>query len=487
MRLFSFNTPHIPLTAKEDDLTFLRLIRSRRVGPATFHRMIAEHGSAAAALAALPDIARQAGIEDYQPCPEAVAAAELKAGLKTGARLIRCDAPDYPALLRDIADAPPVIWVKGNLSALSRPTVAVVGARNASSLGLRMARGMTAALTEAGIVPVAGLARGIDSAVHEASLKTGTIAVMAGGIDVIYPTENKVLAAMICDRGCLVTEQPPGVVPTARHFPLRNRIISGLSHGVVVVEAAIKSGSLITARDALDQGREVMAAPGHPVDGRAGGCNQLIRDGAVLIRNAEDVIEALPLLQQALADGLTPGTPEEPPAGPAGRDGPAQTAAAASSGILNAPIRRDGAQQSARDGHDRAARPAPQVSPAAIPYATGPLPAAGIDAPAAYAATSEATSAREAHASRLPGKLDPLPQQLAAPTLPQPGLPLPHRGATMAQIEARVLSHLSPSPTEENALIRDIGVPASVLTPVLLRLELSGQLARLAGGRLALL
>ncbi len=271
MRLFSFNTPHTPLTAKEDDLTFLRLIRSRRVGPATFHRLIAEHGSAAAALDALPDIARQAGIDDYQPCPESVVLAELKAGQKSGARLIRCDAPDYPALLRDIADAPPVIWVKGNPAALGRPAVAVIGARNASSLGLRMARGLTGALADMGVVTVAGLARGIDSAVHEASLKTGTIAVMAGGIDVIYPVDNKVLAATICDRGCLVTEQPPGVEPVARHFPLRNRIISGLSHGVVVVEAAVKSGSLITARDALDQGREVMAVPGHPVDGRAGG------------------------------------------------------------------------------------------------------------------------------------------------------------------------------------------------------------------------
>ena len=485
MRLFSFNTPHTPLTAKEDDLTFLRLIRSRRVGPATFHRMIAEHGSAAEALAALPEIARQAGIEDYQPCPEAVAAAELKAGQKTGARLIRCDAPDYPALLRDIADAPPVIWVKGNLAALNRPTVAVVGARNASSLGLRMARGMTGALAQAGIVPVAGLARGIDTAVHEASLKTGTIAVMAGGIDVIYPAENKVLAATICDRGCLITEQPPGVAPTARHFPLRNRIISGLSHGVVVVEAAVKSGSLITAREALDQGREVMAVPGHPVDGRAGGCNQLIRDGAMLVRNAEDVIEALPMLQQALAAGFAPGgTPEDPPTDSARQNGPSGAPPPNTSGVLNAPTRHKAVQQSARNEQDR---PAPQASPVAIPYATGPLPTAAIDAPAAYAATSEASSAREAHSSRLPGRLDPLPQQLAALTPPQPGLPLPHRGATVAQIEARVLSHLSPSPTEENTLIRDIGVPASVLTPVLLRLELSGQLTRLAGGRLALL
>lgn len=483
MRLFSFNTPHTPLTAKEDDLAFLRLIRSRRVGPATFHRLIAEHGSITAALEALPEMARQAGIEDYQPCPEGVAAAELKAGHKTGARLIRCDAPDYPPLLRDISDAPPVIWVKGNIGALTRPTVAVIGARNASSLGLRMARGLTGALAEMGIVTVAGLARGIDSAVHEASLKTGTIAVMAGGIDVIYPSENKVLAATICDRGCLITEQPPGVEPIARHFPLRNRIISGLSHGVVVVEAAVKSGSLITARDALDQGREVMAVPGHPVDGRAGGCNQLIRDGAVLVRNAQDVIEALPLLQQALADIASGAPPTGSADGSEHSGGGSDTADGPARGYATRP---------ARNEHNDAqpkpqTRPTAPVIPTAIPLGGLPPPA---DAPAAYAATSEATLGRDAPTSRLPPRLDPLPQQLAQQlaqqTPAQPGLPLPHRGATVAQIEARVLAQLSPSPTEENALIRDIGVPASVLAPVLLRLELSGQLTRMAGGRLAL-
>lgn len=485
MRLFSFNTPHTPLTAKEDDLTFLRLIRSRRVGPATFHRLIAEHGSAAAALDALPDIARQAGIDDYQPCPESVVLAELKAGQKSGARMIRCDAPDYPALLRDIADAPPVIWVKGNPAALGRPAVAVIGARNASSLGLRMARGLTGALADMGVVTVAGLARGIDSAVHEASLKTGTIAVMAGGIDVIYPVDNKVLAATICDRGCLVTEQPPGVEPVARHFPLRNRIISGLSHGVVVVEAAVKSGSLITARDALDQGREVMAVPGHPVDGRAGGCNQLICDGAVLVRNAEDVLEALPLLRDALAAGASDsGAPPDT----APRGTPTEPAPSSDPVTYNAASAPRDAARARRDVQDTPApihRPAPQIQPAAIPYATGPLPGAPVDAPAAYAAGAEATAAREPHATRLPGRLDPLPRQLA--TLPAPpGLPPPQRSASLAQIEARVLSQLSPSPTEENALIREIGVPASILTPVLLRLELSGQLTRLAGGRLAL-
>ena len=271
--------------------------------------MIAEHGSAGAALEALPEVARRAGVTDYAACTEAAAQAELSAGRRAGARLIRCDSADYPLLLGQIADAPPVIWVKGNAAALHHPPVAVIGARNASSLGLRMARGLAGGLAEMGVATVAGLARGIDTATHEASQGFGTIAVMAGGIDQIYPTENRHLAATICERGCLVSEQPPGLAPVARHFPLRNRIISGLAHGVVVVEAAVKSGSLITARNALDQGREVMAVPGHPVDGRAGGCNQLLRDGAILVRNSEDVIEALPALAEALASRIAEAAP----------------------------------------------------------------------------------------------------------------------------------------------------------------------------------
>lgn len=376
--------------------------------------MLAEHGSAAAALDALPGIARQAGIDDYAPCPEAVALAEIKAGRKAGARLIRFDDPAYPAALRDIPDAPPLIWVKGNPDALGRPMVAVIGARNASSLGLRMARGMAGALAELGVTVVAGLARGIDTAAHEASQNSGTVAVMAGGIDQIYPAENRLLAATICDRGCLLSEQPPGLSPIARHFPLRNRIISGLAHGVVVVEAAIKSGSLITARNALDQGREVLAVPGHPVDGRAGGCNQLIRDGAILVRNADDVTDALPALAAALAARQRPSG-----------NGPADW------------------QLGSADADAR---------PALAPDGGG------------------------------------LPASLARATAPtRPGLPLPHRGATAAHsLQVQVLARLSPNPVEEDALIRDLGIPAASLSPVLLQLELAGKLTRMAGGRIAL-
>jgi len=197
----------------------------------------------------------------------------------------------------------------GGRKPLLQPMVALVGARNASSLGTRMARMLAEGLGLAGYTIVSGLARGIDTAAHQASLKTGTIAVMGGGVDVIYPAENAVLAAAISDQGLRLSEQPMGTYPQARHFPPRNRIISGLCMAVIVVEAAEKSGTLITVKDALEQGREVMAVPGHPVDGRAGGCNRLIREGATLIRNVEDVLEVLQHLRDDMPKpGSTPAT-----------------------------------------------------------------------------------------------------------------------------------------------------------------------------------
>lgn len=419
-RPLSFDPHHTPLTLKGDGLAALRLIRSRRVGPATFHRLIAEHGDAEAALAALPEIARQAGVEGYAPCPAAVAEAELEAGRRAGARLLTCDHPDYPALLRDLAEAPPVLWVRGDMAALSRLPVAVIGARNASSLGLRMARGMASGLAQDGAVVIAGLARGIDTVAHEAALSTGTIAVMAGGIDMIYPRENAALAETICEAGLLVTEQPPGTEAVARHFPARNRIISGLSRAVVVIEAAHRSGSLITARCALDQGREVMAVPGHPMDARAGGCNALIRDGALLVRNAADVLTAL---------------------------------------------RSNGAEVQ------------PQPQPA---VAVSQADATAVQAPV----TGRARSMQPAAVAR---RLADLGHTLVHKTVGGPARPLlPVQGGPV-NLEARILSRLGPSPTEENMLIRDLGVPAAVIAPALLSLELSGRVQRLAGGRLALI
>lgn len=285
--------PLATTSAEAAAVTALRLLRSRRVGAVTWHRLVEEYGTAEAALAALPEIAQRAGVEGYEACPEGVALAEIEAGRRLGATLMLHGQPGYPATLADISDAPPALWAWGDLGLLQRPLVALVGARNASSLGLRMARRLAEGLGQAGVCVVSGLARGVDRAAHEASLASGTIAVQAGGIDCPYPEENLALHAQIRDQGCLISEQPPGVQPQTRHFPARNRIIAGLSQAVVVVEAAARSGSLITAKAALDQGRDVLVVPGHPFDARVAGSNLLIRDGATLVRGPADVLEAI--------------------------------------------------------------------------------------------------------------------------------------------------------------------------------------------------
>lgn len=301
----------------EDDLFHkLRLLRSRRVGVATYHRMIAEHGTARAALAALPDIARAAGVADYQICPEPVIAAELRAGQAAKSVLVSIGDPDYPANLAEICDAPPLLWVMGQRHILSRPMIALVGARNASSLGTRMTTALAKGLGEAGFAVVSGLARGVDTAAHLASLHSGTVAVQAGGVDTVYPAENTKLAQDIARMGARVSEMPMGMQPQARHFPARNRIIAGMAQAVVVVEAAAKSGSLITARNALDQAREVLAVPGHPFDARAAGCNMLIRDGAILVRSAADVLEAVGPIARMLAPELPPAVAAAEPTAP---------------------------------------------------------------------------------------------------------------------------------------------------------------------------
>ncbi len=303
-------------------MDWLRLLRSRRVGPTTFWRLLAEHGSAKAALEALPEVARAAGVDKYDCCPIGVVEAELAAGRRIGAWLICRGEPDYPEDLADISDAPPILWGVGDRAVLRRAKVALVGARSASSLGIRMGRRLAEGLGAAGHVVVSGLARGIDTVAHLGALPTGTIAVMAGGVDVLYPSENTKLADEIAaNGGARVSEQPIGMQPVARHFPTRNRIVSGLSRGVVVVEAAAKSGSLITARTALDQGREVLAVPGHPMDARASGCNILIRDGARLIRNVDDILEALPPAEAPASPDRQPrlDLPEPQAAPPAAR------------------------------------------------------------------------------------------------------------------------------------------------------------------------
>lgn len=304
LELFPSKHPLTPPQSSEDRVRWLRLLRSRRVGVTTFFRLMNEHGSAGAALEALPEVAAVAGEKRYQVCAASVVEAELELAQRTGAKMLCYGAPDYPTCLMDIPDPAPILWAVGNTELLSRAAVGIVGARNASSLGLRMARKLAADLGEHGQVIVSGLARGVDTAVHTASLQTGTIAVMAGGVDVIYPRENMVLGEEIAKAGLLISEAPMGLAPQARHFPRRNRIISGLSRGVVVVEAAAKSGSLITAEMALEQGREVFAVPGHPFDPRASGCNRLIRDGATLVRGSQDILSVFEDMPDLIAPAL---------------------------------------------------------------------------------------------------------------------------------------------------------------------------------------
>jgi len=276
-----------------DRIARLRLIRSENIGPVTYFQLLARFGSAQAAIDAIPDLAARGGGRAPKLAAKAEAEREIEAVERLGARHLFLGQGLYPPLLAELETAPPALTVKGDLNLLDRMSVALVGARNASAAACRYARQLAQGLGEAQLVVVSGLARGIDSAAHDGALATGTIAVIAGGIDVAYPPENEARQRAIAERGLLVAEQPPGVEPRARHFPYRNRIIAGLTHGTVVVEAAPKSGSLITARYATEFGREVMAVPGSPLDPRAQGCNQLIRDGATLIQNAEDVLEAL--------------------------------------------------------------------------------------------------------------------------------------------------------------------------------------------------
>ncbi|RAK50998.1 DNA-processing protein DprA [Phenylobacterium deserti] len=283
---------------------WLRLARTDNVGPVTFDHLIGRYGSAAEALAALPGLAQRGGRAGATLAPEAEAERELAAGAAIGARLIASCEPDFPQALAALDPAPPLIWVRGNANLLNKPSVAIVGARVASAAGQRFARGLAAELGQAGLVVVSGMARGIDGAAHEAALPFGTVAVLGGGVDDVYPPEHSGLYERLVAEGCVVSESPPGRKATARDFPRRNRIISGLSRAVVVVEAELRSGSLITARLAAEQGRDVLAVPGSPLDPRARGCNDLLRQGAAICESAEDVLRALD----------SPGGWREPPA-----------------------------------------------------------------------------------------------------------------------------------------------------------------------------
>jgi len=280
------------MLSDSERIDWLRLARTPNVGPATFAQLLARFGSAAAALAEVPGLARRGGGALTVPDKEEVRR-ELDTLAGLGGRLIACIEPDFPPGLAALDVPPPAIAVLGHAVLLRREMIAMVGARNASALGRKLAQRLAADLGAAGLVVVSGMARGIDAAAHEGALGTGTCAVVAGGIDVIYPSENAWLYDRLKAEGVIVSEMPLGEPPQARHFPRRNRIVSGLARGVVVVEAAESSGSLITANFALEQNREVFAVPGSPLDPRAKGTNRLLRQGATLTETAEDVLAVL--------------------------------------------------------------------------------------------------------------------------------------------------------------------------------------------------
>jgi DNA processing protein len=284
----------------EQRLDWLRLIRSQNVGPRTFRALINHYGGARSALAALPSLARRGGADlAMKICSQAEAEREMEAANKLGVDFVALGEAAYPARLQMIDDAPPLIAVRGHAAVLMQPMVAVVGSRNASGAGLKFTQQIARELGQAGFAVTSGLARGIDAAAHHASLATGTVAVLAGGHDRIYPSEHTTLLDAILPSGAAISEMPFGWEPRARDFPRRNRLISGLSLGVVIVEAAKRSGSLITARFALEQGREVFAVPGSPLDPRAEGTNGLIKQGATPVTETADIISVLrPIVEQ---------------------------------------------------------------------------------------------------------------------------------------------------------------------------------------------
>lgn len=288
---------------------WLRLARAPNVGPATFHTLVGRFGTAEAALAELPRLVRRGG-GDVRPIPtDSEAALELERLASIGARLIASIEPAFPRGLAALEATPPLITVRGKIELLEREMIAIVGARNASALGRKLASTLAGDLASAELVVASGMARGIDTAAHEGALPDWTCAVVAGGIDYVYPPENAKLYERLCAEAVVVSEMPFGLVPQARHFPRRNRIISGLARGVVVVEAAEGSGSLITANFALEQSREVFAVPGSPLDPRAKGTNRLIREGAILTESADDVLAVIgPIVGRAFAE------PDRPPA-----------------------------------------------------------------------------------------------------------------------------------------------------------------------------
>ena len=302
------------ILADQERLDWLRLIRSENIGPIVFDQLLEKFGSAAKALDALPELSRKGGLKRaIRICDVGQAQAEVDDAATIGARFVARGEPDYPALLRHIDSAPPLICIKGRAELVAREAIAIVGSRNASANGKRLARIFAAELGRAGFSIVSGLARGIDTAVHEAALAQGTVAVLANGIDIVYPPENAELQKTIGRDGLLISEMPPGAEPREKSFPRRNRIISGMSRAVIIVEAALRSGSLITARFANEQGREIFAVPGSPLDPRSEGTNRLISDGAHLLTRSQDVLDAIASMRPRIVENVRETSPAAPP------------------------------------------------------------------------------------------------------------------------------------------------------------------------------
>ena len=298
MDLFSEPSLEASSLSENEKISWLRLIRSQNIGPITFYKLLARYGTASNALETLPEISKKQKKELYI-CSIEEAEKELAALSSFGAGVLYAGAEDYPLALAAIEDAPPILTYRGDKNFLHQSGVGIVGARNASHNGRKFAQHLARDLGQGGQMIFSGLARGIDTSAHEGSLENGTVAVIAGGIDIIYPEENTKLYHAICEQGCVVAESPFGQKPFAQSFPRRNRIISGLSNGVIVVEASLRSGSLITARLAAEQGRDVFAVPGFPFDPRAAGPNKLLKDGAILVEKAQDVVEHLHLFKSS--------------------------------------------------------------------------------------------------------------------------------------------------------------------------------------------
>lgn len=417
----------------------LRLARTASVGPITFRRLLERFASAAEAIRALPELARRGGRDEaLRPPTRAEAEDEIVGLARLGGRFLVLGEPGYPEPLAAIEDAPPLLALRGNPAILARPAVAIVGARNASAAGRHLAEAIARELAPYGLVVASGLARGIDGAAHQGALAHGTIAVFAGGVDVVYPPEHEDLAAAILDHGgALLSEMPLGTEPQARHFPRRNRLVSGLAKGVLVVEAALKSGSLSTARFALEQGREVMAVPGSPLDPRCKGNNHLLREGAGLVETATDLLLHL---------GFEPADPPAiPPSAPAPQEEAGTPVAPRARGErpLSAPARETAPATTERSPLCPPGEPGARQSP--VKENRDSLAASGGRKPADRAAADGPEAAR------------------------------------------KMAEYLGPTPVPVDELVRRCQMSAPVVRAALLDLELAGRLERHPGDRVSLL